>query len=107
MVAESRTIDEPVPLMSILDVETVDYWPDFETLPMPEQAARHATLDVLIAPGEPGVTTVEFGPATLLPLLFGGLGGSRQGRQLLWRFARKTALFIASVVALFLFMGRI
>jgi hypothetical protein len=107
VVAESPTTAEPVPLMSILDVEAVDHWPDFERMPMPGQAARYVTLNVLIAPGEPGVTSVEFGPATLIPLLFGGLGGSRQGRQMLWKFARKTAPFVASIVALVLFMGRI
>jgi hypothetical protein len=105
VVAEAATVNQPVPLMSILDVEAVDHWPDFEGMPMPNQTARYVTLNVEIAPGELGVTTVEFGPAILIPLLFGGLGGSRQGRQLLWRFARKTAPFVGSVAALLLFMG--
>jgi hypothetical protein len=107
LVGETRSINQPVPLMSILDVEAVDTWPDLQSMPMPEQAMRPVPPVLPSAPEDPGATTVEFGPATLLPLLFGGLGGSRQGRQLLLRFSRKTVPFVACVVALLLFMGRV
>jgi hypothetical protein len=92
--------------MSVLNVQAEDHWPDVLRLPTPDQARHHVVASQLVALDESGVSTVEFGPATVLPLLFGTFGGSRQGRRLLRAFIRKAMPFLASVAAVVLIVWR-
>jgi hypothetical protein len=105
--ALSPDMELPVPLMSILNVEAVDNWPAVQRLPMPDQARPIITSASITVGDELGASSVDFGPGTLLALVFGSLGGSRQGRRMLLTFATRLLPFAASVGAVLLLVGRI
>jgi len=95
--AEAGDTIAPVSLLAIQDVNPWGRFPVFDTLPTPDQLPRTA-LAADPPADEAGVSSSEAGPAALLALLIGALGGSRQGRRMVGRRAADVALALLSVV---------
>ena len=87
--------DDAIPPLGIYTVAAAG-WPDAALLPMPAQAKRLVAVPetpevagvgvgvgVAAEPSDAGGTGVEPGPALLLALVLGVLGGSKRGRRLL------------------------